>query len=76
MTFILGTVYEFIHAGITFRMHPEVNGRGVFYARLAIAIASLCALVGGACHCLNRSFEYNGETSKITSIQQNVDYPN
>lgn len=40
MTFGLGTVYEFIQAFITHKMHPEINGKGIFIARLVIAILS------------------------------------
>ena len=45
MTFGLGTVYELIQAYITHKMHPEINGRGVFVARLVIAILSACFFI-------------------------------
>jgi len=47
--FVLGTVYEFMHAYVTFKMHPEVNGKGVFYARLVISVMSGAALIGSEC---------------------------
>jgi len=45
MTFGLGTVYELIQAYITHKMHPEINGKGVFVARLVIAILSACFFI-------------------------------
>jgi len=40
MTFGGGTIYEIIQCIITNKMHPEINGRGVFIARLVIACFS------------------------------------
>ena len=47
MTFVLGTVYLFLHSFITYKMHPEINSRHIFYARITISALSFCALFGG-----------------------------
>jgi len=47
LAFGLGTVYEFVQAYITYKMHPEVNGKYIFYVRITIAVASILILIGG-----------------------------
>nr|XP_026692660.1 DNA damage-regulated autophagy modulator protein 2 [Ciona intestinalis] len=47
LAFGLGTLYEFLQTYITYKMHPEVNGRRIFHARLAVCVVSLMAFVGG-----------------------------
>jgi len=44
---VLGTVYELLDSFITFKMHPEINGKTVFHVRLFIAILSLGVLIAG-----------------------------
>uniref|UniRef100_H2Z5I8 CWH43-like N-terminal domain-containing protein n=1 Tax=Ciona savignyi TaxID=51511 RepID=H2Z5I8_CIOSA len=47
LAFGLGTLYAFIQTFITYKMHPEVNGRHIVYARLVVSIFALTAFLGG-----------------------------
>nr|CAB3239934.1 DNA damage-regulated autophagy modulator protein 2 [Phallusia mammillata] len=47
MAFVLGTIYAFIQSYITYKMHPEVNSRHIFHARLIIACLCAAAMIGG-----------------------------
>jgi len=46
LTFGFGTVYEFMQTYVSYKMHPEVNGRPVCHARLVISVISAAALLG------------------------------
>ena len=47
LAFGLGTIYEIIQCFITYKMHPEVNGKYIFHVRLTLAILSVLILIGG-----------------------------
>ena len=47
LAFGFGTVYECIQSYITYKMHPEVNGKYIFHVRLAISLSSIAVFIGG-----------------------------
>ena len=71
MTFVLGAIYELLDAFITFKMHPEINGKTIFYVRLFIATLSVCILIGGETfHCLLLTFAlpFSGRYSAVPFV--------
>ena len=48
MTFGAGTLLSLFDSFLTLAMHPEVNGRGIFWARLSIALLTLACYISGS----------------------------
>ena len=59
MTFGLGTVYELVQTVITYKMHPEINGKGIFIARLIISLLSFSFFISGLFYVTKRQQHEN-----------------